>query len=128
MWELAAPAGTKERKKREGLKSRRIGGLGTQATRSELRIIRFRQAPKPTAQQVSPSGPGQLRFSQPACRSTRGALVSISLDSGDLKMAAQSAMKVVLKRTTKMSLNEWFTSMLKNKQPMPVTIRASMQQ
>ncbi|XP_015996781.1 chromatin target of PRMT1 protein isoform X6 [Rousettus aegyptiacus] len=43
-------------------------------------------------------------------------------------MAAQSAPKVVLKSTTKMSLNERFTNMLKNKQPMPVTIRASMQQ
>ncbi|XP_075418444.1 chromatin target of PRMT1 protein isoform X3 [Tenrec ecaudatus] len=49
-------------------------------------------------------------------------------DSRDLKMAAQSAPKVVLKSTTKMSLNERFTNMLKNKQPMPVTIRASMQQ
>ncbi|XP_059531673.1 chromatin target of PRMT1 protein-like isoform X1 [Myotis daubentonii] len=43
-------------------------------------------------------------------------------------MAAQSAPKVVLKSTTKMSLNEGFTNMLKNKQPMPVNIRASMQQ
>ncbi|XP_026645077.1 chromatin target of PRMT1 protein isoform X5 [Microtus ochrogaster] len=48
--------------------------------------------------------------------------------SRDLKMAAQSAPKVVLKSTTKMSLNERFTNMLKNKQPMPVNIRASMQQ
>ncbi|KAM6309435.1 chromatin target of PRMT1 protein isoform 5-T6 [Podargus strigoides] len=46
----------------------------------------------------------------------------------DLKMAAQSAPKVVLKSTTKMSLNERFTNMLKNKQPMPVNIRATMQQ
>uniref|UniRef100_A0A8C5X6M6 Chromatin target of PRMT1 n=1 Tax=Malurus cyaneus samueli TaxID=2593467 RepID=A0A8C5X6M6_9PASS len=45
-----------------------------------------------------------------------------------LKMAAQSAPKVVLKSTTKMSLNERFTNMLKNKQPMPVNIRATMQQ
>nr|XP_044994119.1 chromatin target of PRMT1 protein isoform X5 [Jaculus jaculus] len=43
-------------------------------------------------------------------------------------MAAQSAPKVVLKSTTKMSLNERFTNMLKSKQPMPVNIRASMQQ
>ncbi|KAK2119316.1 hypothetical protein P7K49_000702 [Saguinus oedipus] len=43
-------------------------------------------------------------------------------------MAAQSAPKVVLKSTTKMSLNERFTNMLKNKQPTPVNIRASMQQ
>nr|XP_045006662.1 chromatin target of PRMT1 protein-like [Jaculus jaculus] len=43
-------------------------------------------------------------------------------------MAAQSAPKVVLKSTTKMSLNECFTNMLKSKQPMPVNIRASMQQ
>ncbi|KAL6068742.1 hypothetical protein STEG23_029905 [Scotinomys teguina] len=49
-------------------------------------------------------------------------------NSRDLKMAAQSAPKVVLKSTTKMSLNERFTNMLKNKQPMPVNIRASMQQ
>ncbi|XDB48966.1 hypothetical protein AB1E18_002549 [Capra hircus] len=57
-----------------------------------------------------------------------GALASVSFDSRDLKMAAQSAPKVVLKSTTKMSLNERFTNMLKNKQPMPVNIRASMQQ
>nr|XP_009933177.1 PREDICTED: chromatin target of PRMT1 protein isoform X2 [Opisthocomus hoazin] len=43
-------------------------------------------------------------------------------------MAAQSAPKVVLKSTTKMSLNERFTNMLKNKQPMPVNIWATMQQ
>uniref|UniRef100_A0A2K5DXI3 Chromatin target of PRMT1 protein C-terminal domain-containing protein n=1 Tax=Aotus nancymaae TaxID=37293 RepID=A0A2K5DXI3_AOTNA len=43
-------------------------------------------------------------------------------------MAAQSAPKVVLKSTTKMSPNERFTNMLKNKQPTPVSIRASMQQ
>lgn len=57
-----------------------------------------------------------------------GALASVSFDSRDLKMAAQSAPKVVLKSTTKMSLNERFTNMLKNKQPTPVNIRASMQQ
>ncbi|KAL8184585.1 UNVERIFIED_CONTAM: hypothetical protein K2H54_021138 [Gekko kuhli] len=44
------------------------------------------------------------------------------------EMAAQSAPKVVLKSTTKMSLNERFTNMLKNKQPIPVNIRATMQQ
>ncbi|KAJ6657038.1 hypothetical protein lerEdw1_003039 [Lerista edwardsae] len=43
-------------------------------------------------------------------------------------MATQSAPKVVLKSTTKMSLNERFTNMLKNKQPIPVNIRATMQQ
>ncbi|XP_006008436.1 chromatin target of PRMT1a isoform X2 [Latimeria chalumnae] len=43
-------------------------------------------------------------------------------------MAAPSASKVVLKSTTKMSLNERFTNMLKNKQPVPVNIRATMQQ
>uniref|UniRef100_A0A7M4F902 Chromatin target of PRMT1 n=1 Tax=Crocodylus porosus TaxID=8502 RepID=A0A7M4F902_CROPO len=43
-------------------------------------------------------------------------------------MAAQSASKVVLKSTTKMSLNEHFTNMLKNKQPMPVNSQATMQQ
>ncbi|EGW15225.1 Uncharacterized protein C1orf77-like [Cricetulus griseus] len=42
-------------------------------------------------------------------------------------MATQSAPKVVLKRTTMVSLNDRFTNMLKNKQPMPVDIRASMQ-
>ncbi|KAM6435647.1 chromatin target of PRMT1 protein isoform 2-T2 [Liasis olivaceus] len=44
------------------------------------------------------------------------------------EMAAQSAPKVVLKSTSKMSLNERFTNMLKNKQPIPVNIRATMQQ
>ncbi|XP_053133923.1 chromatin target of PRMT1 protein isoform X2 [Hemicordylus capensis] len=43
-------------------------------------------------------------------------------------MATQSVPKVVLKSTTKMSLNERFTNMLKNKQPIPVNIRATMQQ
>uniref|UniRef100_A0A8C2LGT7 CHTOP n=1 Tax=Cricetulus griseus TaxID=10029 RepID=A0A8C2LGT7_CRIGR len=43
-------------------------------------------------------------------------------------MATQSAPKVVIKGTTKISLNDRFTNMLKNKQPMPVNIRASMQQ
>ncbi|CAO2596413.1 Chromatin target of PRMT1 protein [Lemmus lemmus] len=43
-------------------------------------------------------------------------------------MAAESKQKVVLKRTTKLSLNERFTIMLKNKEDMPVTIRASIQQ
>ncbi|XP_035294519.1 chromatin target of PRMT1 protein-like [Cricetulus griseus] len=43
-------------------------------------------------------------------------------------MATQSAPKVVLKRTTKVSLNKRFTNILKNKQPMPVNMRASMQQ
>ncbi|KAG8430624.1 hypothetical protein GDO86_020266 [Hymenochirus boettgeri] len=43
-------------------------------------------------------------------------------------MAAPSASKVVLKSTTKLSLNERFTNMLKNKQPIPVNIRATMQQ
>ena len=56
-----------------------------------------------------------------------GALVSISFDSQYFKMAAHSTLKVVLKRTTKMSLNERFTNMLKNKQPRTVNIRASMQ-
>ncbi|KAM6899516.1 chromatin target of PRMT1a [Xenentodon cancila] len=36
--------------------------------------------------------------------------------------------KVVLKSTTKLSLNERFTNMLKNKQPTAVSIRATMQQ
>ncbi|XP_053331255.1 chromatin target of PRMT1 protein [Spea bombifrons] len=43
-------------------------------------------------------------------------------------MAAPSASKVVLKSTTKLSLNERFTNLLKNKQPVPVNIRATMQQ
>uniref|UniRef100_A0A2K6FCB6 Chromatin target of PRMT1 protein C-terminal domain-containing protein n=1 Tax=Propithecus coquereli TaxID=379532 RepID=A0A2K6FCB6_PROCO len=43
-------------------------------------------------------------------------------------MAAQSAPKVALKSTTRMSPNERFTNMLRNKQPMPVNIRPSMQQ
>ncbi|XP_034021323.1 chromatin target of PRMT1a [Thalassophryne amazonica] len=43
-------------------------------------------------------------------------------------MSAVSSQKVVLKSTTKVSLNERFTNMLKNKQPTPVSIRATMQQ
>ncbi|XP_035294341.1 chromatin target of PRMT1 protein-like isoform X1, partial [Cricetulus griseus] len=43
-------------------------------------------------------------------------------------MATQSVPKVVLKRTTKVSLNERFTNILKNNQPMPVNMQASMQQ
>ncbi|EPQ11269.1 Friend of PRMT1 protein [Myotis brandtii] len=43
----------------------------------------------------------------------------------NLKMAAPN---VVLKRTTKMSLNERFSNKLKNKKPVPMIIRASMQQ
>ncbi|KAJ8386487.1 hypothetical protein AAFF_G00169570 [Aldrovandia affinis] len=43
-------------------------------------------------------------------------------------MSAPSSQKVVLKSTTKVSLNERFTNMLKNKQPTPVSIRATMQQ
>ncbi|XP_076013195.1 chromatin target of PRMT1a [Genypterus blacodes] len=43
-------------------------------------------------------------------------------------MAAPSSQKVVLKSTTKVSLNERFTNMLKNKQPNAVSIRATMQQ
>ncbi|XP_072346792.1 chromatin target of PRMT1a isoform X1 [Scyliorhinus torazame] len=45
-----------------------------------------------------------------------------------LIMSAPSTPKVVLKSTTKMSLNERFTNMLKNKQPPTVSIRATMQQ
>ncbi|XP_038191013.1 chromatin target of PRMT1 protein-like isoform X1 [Arvicola amphibius] len=43
-------------------------------------------------------------------------------------MAAQFGPKVVLKRTTKMSLNERFSRMLENTQPMTVTIRASLRE
>ncbi|ELW69897.1 Friend of PRMT1 protein [Tupaia chinensis] len=56
-----------------------------------------------------------------------GALVSVPFHSQDLKTAAQSMLKVVLKSTTKMPLSERFTIMLNSKQPMPVNIRASMQ-
>ncbi|XP_041094895.1 chromatin target of PRMT1 protein-like [Polyodon spathula] len=42
-------------------------------------------------------------------------------------MSAPSNQKVVLKSTTKMSLNERFTNMLKNRQPLPASVRASMQ-
>ncbi|XP_041035684.1 chromatin target of PRMT1a isoform X1 [Carcharodon carcharias] len=45
-----------------------------------------------------------------------------------LIMSAPSTPKIVLKSTTKMSLNERFTNMLKNKQPPTVSIRATMQQ
>nr|XP_045043451.1 chromatin target of PRMT1 protein-like [Desmodus rotundus] len=43
-------------------------------------------------------------------------------------MATHSAPKSVLKSTTKMSVNEHFAYMLKNKQLMPVNIPAFMQQ
>ncbi|KAL2079836.1 hypothetical protein ACEWY4_023629 [Coilia grayii] len=43
-------------------------------------------------------------------------------------MSAPSTQKVVLKSTTKLSLNERFTNMLKSKQPTAVSIRASLQQ
>ncbi|XP_028254861.1 chromatin target of PRMT1a [Parambassis ranga] len=43
-------------------------------------------------------------------------------------MSAASSQKVVLKSTTKVSLNERFTNMLKNKQSTAVSIRATMQQ
>ncbi|KAM9419593.1 chromatin target of PRMT1 protein-like isoform 1-T1 [Salvelinus alpinus] len=43
-------------------------------------------------------------------------------------MSAPSSQKVVLKSTTKQSLNERFTTMLKNKVPTAVSVRATMQQ
>ncbi|XP_070840800.1 chromatin target of PRMT1a isoform X3 [Chaetodon trifascialis] len=43
-------------------------------------------------------------------------------------MSAASSQKVILKSTTKVSLNERFTNMLKNKQPTAVSVRATMQQ
>uniref|UniRef100_A0A672NC53 Chromatin target of PRMT1 protein-like n=2 Tax=Sinocyclocheilus grahami TaxID=75366 RepID=A0A672NC53_SINGR len=43
-------------------------------------------------------------------------------------MSAPSSQKVVLKSTTKVSLNQRFTNMLKNKQPTVSNIRATMQQ
>jgi len=43
-------------------------------------------------------------------------------------MTAPSSQKVVLKSTTKVSLNERFTNMLKNKAPSVVSVRATMQQ
>ncbi|XP_038176437.1 chromatin target of PRMT1 protein-like isoform X2 [Arvicola amphibius] len=43
-------------------------------------------------------------------------------------MATQFGPKKVLQGTTKMSLNERFSRMLENKQPMTVTIRASLQE
>uniref|UniRef100_A0AAR2JLJ8 Chromatin target of PRMT1 protein C-terminal domain-containing protein n=1 Tax=Pygocentrus nattereri TaxID=42514 RepID=A0AAR2JLJ8_PYGNA len=43
-------------------------------------------------------------------------------------MTSPSSQKVVLKSTTKVSLNERFTNMMKNKQPTAVSIRATMQQ
>ncbi|KAF3834450.1 hypothetical protein F7725_025654 [Dissostichus mawsoni] len=48
--------------------------------------------------------------------------------ASEVKMSAPSSQKVVLKSTTKVSLNERFTNMLKNKQPAAVSIRATMQQ
>ncbi|KAF7686462.1 chromatin target of PRMT1 protein [Silurus meridionalis] len=44
------------------------------------------------------------------------------------KMSSPSTQKFVLKSTTKVSLNERFTNMMKNKQPTAVSIRATMQQ
>ena len=64
--ELAAKDGTKQRKERAGRTRRKISGLRSQATRTELPIIPFIQAPNPSAQQRDLSGPAQLRFSQPA--------------------------------------------------------------
>uniref|UniRef100_A0A4W4DQR5 Chromatin target of PRMT1a n=1 Tax=Electrophorus electricus TaxID=8005 RepID=A0A4W4DQR5_ELEEL len=43
-------------------------------------------------------------------------------------MSSPSTQKVVLKSTTKVSLNERFTNMMKNKQPTAVSIRATVQQ
>ncbi|KAL2076275.1 hypothetical protein ACEWY4_020071 [Coilia grayii] len=43
-------------------------------------------------------------------------------------MASQAATKLLVKSTTKVSLNERFTNMLKNKQPPAVNVRATMQQ
>ncbi|KAM3842557.1 chromatin target of PRMT1a isoform 1-T1 [Diretmus argenteus] len=51
-----------------------------------------------------------------------------SLPTKQVKMSATASQKVVLKSTTKVSLNERFTNMLKNKQPTAVSIRATMQQ
>ncbi|XP_049607278.1 chromatin target of PRMT1a isoform X1 [Syngnathus scovelli] len=53
---------------------------------------------------------------------------SLSFQENSVKMSAASSQKVVLKSTTKVSLNERFTNMLKNKQPTAVSIRATMQQ
>ncbi|KAM9777140.1 chromatin target of PRMT1a isoform 1-T2 [Syngnathus typhle] len=53
---------------------------------------------------------------------------SLSFQPNSVKMSAASSQKVVLKSTTKVSLNERFTNMLKNKQPTAVSIRATMQQ
>ncbi|XP_077599677.1 chromatin target of PRMT1a [Stigmatopora nigra] len=53
---------------------------------------------------------------------------SLSPQQNSLKMSAASSQKVVLKSTTKVSLNERFTNMLKNKQPTALSIRATMQQ
>nr|XP_057903580.1 chromatin target of PRMT1a [Doryrhamphus excisus] len=50
------------------------------------------------------------------------------LQQKPVKMSAASSQTVVLKSTTKVSLNERFTNMLKNKQPTAVSIRATMQQ
>ncbi|XP_048117803.1 chromatin target of PRMT1 protein-like isoform X2 [Alosa alosa] len=43
-------------------------------------------------------------------------------------MSSQAAAKVVVKSTTKVSLNDRFTNMLKNKLPPAVNVRATMQQ
>ncbi|XP_053493161.1 chromatin target of PRMT1a isoform X5 [Ictalurus furcatus] len=49
-------------------------------------------------------------------------------DKSEKNMSSPSTQKVVLKSTTKVSLNERFTNMMKNKQPTAVSIRATMQQ
>ncbi|KAJ8273533.1 hypothetical protein GJAV_G00102670 [Gymnothorax javanicus] len=69
---------------------------------------------------------------QSACFTTSSPLLAtcfnVFLQEPEGKMSAPSSQKVVLKSTTKVSLNERFTNMLKNKQPTPVSIRATMQQ
>lgn len=64
--DFAARTSKKQRKEKVGRTSRSVHGLDSQAIRSELHIIPFRQAPKPSTQQINPSGSCQLRFSKPA--------------------------------------------------------------
>ncbi|KAI1885979.1 hypothetical protein AGOR_G00209330 [Albula goreensis] len=85
------------------------------------------------SQQSSHSGWWLLANNDSALTGGRGAEISHIphrrvCQCGEDTMSAPSSQKVVLKSTTKVSLNERFTNMLKNKQPAPVSIQATMQQ
>uniref|UniRef100_A0A8C5EZM6 Chromatin target of PRMT1 n=4 Tax=Testudinoidea TaxID=8486 RepID=A0A8C5EZM6_9SAUR len=105
--------------------ARRAGGVGKEAAAILFSALES-ECSGERAEGTEPHGASPAPHPRPAA--PPGVLATVCFDDRDLKMAAQSAPKVVLKSTTKMSLNERFTNMLKNKQPMPVNIRATMQQ